>query len=112
MACADHCIMVLMAFLSRAFPLRELVIQDLPGHDASMQVGAYGGVMFSLPQHVHDFVRGFKIQDLLEGTLFETFLSLLAIRRSNKLSWAVEGCSGQHHCEFRTGVFRGMTVYW
>lgn len=38
-ACADYCVIGLMAFIACAFLSRELAIQNLPVHDARMQVG-------------------------------------------------------------------------
>lgn len=38
-ACADHCVMVLMAFLTCGFLPRELAAQDLLGHNARLRFG-------------------------------------------------------------------------
>lgn len=67
-ACASYCVVWWMMILDRVFPPRELIIQDLPGHFARMQVAAFDGVLFLLSQYVHDFVRGIKMQDLVEQT--------------------------------------------
>lgn len=47
-ACADHCVTVLMAYLTRAFPPRKLVIQDLPGHDDRMWIESGERISFQL----------------------------------------------------------------
>lgn len=65
---ARHCVMVLMVFLARPFTPLELDIQNLPVHNARMWVGVYRGILFSLAQSVHDFVRGIEVQELAEGT--------------------------------------------
>lgn len=59
---ADHCVAVLMAFLTLVFSPQELFIQYLSGHDAPVRVGACEFIFFLLPQHVHDFVSGTKMQ--------------------------------------------------
>lgn len=63
-ACVDHCVMVLMAFLTRAFTPCELVFLDLAGFDATLRVEAFERILFPLlplHQHVHVLVRGIKI---------------------------------------------------
>lgn len=44
-----------MAFLTRAFPLRESTILYLPAHIARMRVVSCEDILFPLPQHVHEF---------------------------------------------------------
>lgn len=66
-ACADHCVVVLMAFLTHAFPPRELAIQNLPGHKARMHVWEFGGILFPLHQYLQDSVFGFKRKTWLKG---------------------------------------------
>lgn len=61
---------------------------------------------------MHAFVRGIKIEDLAEGTRFDHMLSLLAVWHSDELNWDVDGCFGWCHCEFWTGVVRGVPAYW
>lgn len=39
-ACVQYCLLVLMALLAGAISLPELAIQDQPGHNARMRVGA------------------------------------------------------------------------
>lgn len=58
--------MVLLALLARVYRPRELVIQDLPGHDARVRAGTCEVILFPLPQHVCDFVCSIKLQDFLE----------------------------------------------
>lgn len=103
--------MALMKFLSRAFPPHELAIQELPGNDARMRVGAWAGILFPMPQRVHVFIRGIKMQDLAKETRFDSVLSLLSVWRLKKLNWAVDGCSRWYHYESRTGVVRGVPAY-
>lgn len=93
-AVADHCIMVLTAFLTLVFSPRKVLIHDLAGSDARMQTGSCKNVQFPLPQHLHYFGRDIKIQDLVERTRFNPALSILTIRRLEELNWAAEGCLG------------------
>lgn len=67
--------------------------------------------MLALPQHVHDLVRGIKMQNLVEGTQFNLMLSLSAILRLNKLIWAIDGFLGWFHYEYRTGIMQGVPIY-
>lgn len=92
--------MVLMAFQACAFPLLEYAIQDFPGHDAHMRVGACNDILFSLRQHVHEFNRGIKVQVLVGGTRFDFVLSMLSIRCWEELNWAADGCLGWYHYDF------------
>lgn len=48
MTCADHCVMVLRAFLTRSFSPLELTIQELPEHNACMRVTACRDILFPL----------------------------------------------------------------
>lgn len=68
--------MVLMAFLTRALPPRALDVQDFSEHDTHMRAGSCGRILLSLPQRMHKFVRGIKIEGLVEGTLFDPLLFL------------------------------------
>lgn len=68
MARADHFVAVLMVSLACVFPLLELALQDLPDQNALMRVGACGGILYPFSRHVHDFVYGIKMQDLVEVT--------------------------------------------
>lgn len=51
-----------------------------------------------------DFVRGFMVQDLVEGTRFDPVLSLWVILRSKELNLTIDGCLGWYHYEFWTRV--------
>lgn len=73
-ACAYRCAMVLMAFLTRTFPPRESGIQDVPGHGAPMQIEAYGGILFPMPQYMLNFVRSFNVSELVEEAQFNCML--------------------------------------
>lgn len=84
--CESLCCDVDVAFLTWVFPPQELAIPNLPGHHACMRVEACGSVLFSLPQHAHDLVRGIKMRDLVKGTRFHALLFLLAIRFLNELN--------------------------
>lgn len=53
---------------------------------------------------MHDFVRGIKVQDFVEGARFDPMLSLWAVLRSKKLNWTIDGRLGWYHYEFWTGV--------
>lgn len=110
MAFADHGVMVLMTFLIQAFLPRELAIKNSPGHDACMQTRS-GGILFPVPQYVHEFVCGITVQDLIEETRFDPVFSLLARRRVEKLTWSVEGCLGWYHWGFQNGVVQGAPAY-
>lgn len=79
-----------MAFLTCAFPSREEAIKHLQRHNACMRVGSCGGLLFQLSQYVHEFVCGVEGQDRVEGTRFDSRSSLLAIRCSKDLSWALK----------------------
>lgn len=48
-ACADHFVMVLMAYLAHAFAPRKIAIQDFPGHDARMWIEASEVILFPPP---------------------------------------------------------------
>lgn len=48
----------------------------------------------SLQQHAHCFVRGIKVQESVEGTLFDPMLCCLAVQNLEELNWDVEGCLG------------------
>lgn len=109
--CADHCIMMLMAFPNRTFSSHELAIQNLPGHDARIRAGSCGGILFSLPQHMHKLVRGIKVKNLAEGARFDLVLSLIAMQGAVELSWAVKGCLDWYKYELRTGVVQCVPVY-
>lgn len=89
---SDHCFMVPMTFPTCAFPSRELHIEGVPGLDALMRVGSCGDIQISLLQHIQDFVRKIKIQDMVIKTSFDPVLSLLAMRRLEEMNWAGEGC--------------------
>lgn len=73
--------MVLMAFQICSFPLRQVTIQDLLGHNTRMRVGESGEMFFTLPQHVHDFVRDIRIRNFVGGTQSDAVLSSRAMRR-------------------------------
>lgn len=47
MACGNDCVILLVAFQTRAFPPKVLGIQDLLGHDALVRVGAYRVILVS-----------------------------------------------------------------
>lgn len=96
--------MVLMTFSICAFPTRKSAIQDLPGHGASMRVGVCLGILFPQPLYVHEFVRGIKVQDLNDWTLFDSGLSFVAKRGLQFLNWVADGCFGSYHYEFRSDV--------
>lgn len=49
---------------------------------------------------MHDFVRGIKVQDLVEETLFDPVRFLLAVRRSEKQNRVVEDFSSWYYYEF------------
>lgn len=76
-----------------------------------MRGGACEGILIPLPQHVHDFVRGIEIQDLAEGLKFDSVLSLLAVRHSKDLNWAVNSCLGWYRFELWTGVEWNSPAY-
>lgn len=63
----DHCVMVLTAFLTRAFPPPELAIQNLPGHDARMWVGECGVILFLLPQYKYNLLVISRYKISLKG---------------------------------------------
>lgn len=84
-ACVDHCAIVLVAFLARAFSSHELTIQDLPEHDAHMRVGARNTILFLLLQHVQEFVRGIKVLEFVEANRFDHLLFFLAVHRFGKV---------------------------
>lgn len=69
-----------------------------------MRVGAFGGILFPLPHHVHDFVHGIELRDLVEETQFDLVLSLLVVWRSDKLSCAIDGCLDWYYYAYRTGL--------
>lgn len=50
-----------------------------------MRVSGCGDISFPLPQQVHDFVRGIKVQDLVVGTQLTPVLGLPGIRWSEEL---------------------------
>lgn len=76
----DHCGDLLVMFLTWASSLRQLAIQNLPGHAACTRIWAHGRVFFPLPEYMHELVRSTKVQGLDEWTLFDHVLSLLAVR--------------------------------
>lgn len=86
MACADNYFITLLAFITCTFPLRQLTISGFSGHDAIIRTEACGGILFPRLQHAYNFVCGTKVPGLVEGTQFDFALSLLALRRSGKLS--------------------------
>lgn len=105
LAVAEHCVIVLMAFLNRVCTPFEFLIPNRFGHDARMRVSSCLGILFPLPQHAHEFTHGNKIQNLVEGTRFDSVMSLLAIWRVEDLNCAAEGWSCY---EFGTAVARDM----
>lgn len=96
-ACVDLCVMVLMTLLACACPPHEVTIQDFPWHAVCMRVGAWGEIMFPLPLHVHEFVHFIKVQHFIEGTSCNPAFFLLAERRPEELTWAVDVCIGWPH---------------
>lgn len=76
--------MVVTATPTCAFSSRELSIQDLPEHHARMRTEAFESILFSLPQHMHDFVRGIKVYELVGRTRYDPVLSLKTMQRSKK----------------------------
>lgn len=66
---------------------------------------------FPLHQHVYDFIRGIKVHDFVEGTRFDLVMSLFVMRRLGELNWAINGCLGWCHCEFRTGIMWDVPAY-
>lgn len=101
-----------MAFLDRAFPPLPIPIQCPPENNALMRLRARESILFLLPQRVVYFVFGLKLQYLLEGTLFDLVLSLLVIWRLEELDRAGNGCLCWYDNVIRTGVVRGVSVYW
>lgn len=91
-ACSNSFVAVLMAFLAPIFPPQKLATQDLTEHEPCMWGATSEDILFPQLQHVRDFVRGIKMQNLEEGTQFDLVLSLLAVRRLDKLSWVIDGC--------------------
>lgn len=89
--CADHCVAVMMAFLTRVFLPPELAIQYLFGHNARIRVEVCGAILFPLPQHVYNLVRGIKMQDYVEGTVIGPMFFLLNVRRLDELTWTIDG---------------------
>lgn len=83
---ADHCVMIFMLFLICEGPQREFHSQNLPGHDEWMHAGSCVGILFPLPQHVHDFVCSVVTLDLVDGKRFISLLSVLAIKRLEELN--------------------------
>lgn len=57
----DHCFLVLMALLARAFSPCELATQYLQGHNGCMWAGACGGISFPLLRHMHNFIPDIKV---------------------------------------------------
>lgn len=74
-----------MALLTCTFPLLVLVLQDLPGHNAHMRARLLGDILFPLPQHMQEIVRSIKVQDLVEGTRFDSVLLQSATLRLMEL---------------------------
>lgn len=62
-AITNHCVTVMIAFITPMFPQKELKIKYLPGYDARLRVGTCEGNLFLLPQSVDEFVCCIKIQD-------------------------------------------------
>lgn len=60
---------------------------------------------------MHSFLHGIKVQDLDEKTLFRSVWSFLAVRRLEKLSYAIGGCLGWYNYEFQTGLVRCVPTY-
>lgn len=96
-------VMVLIAFLILSFSPCELSTLDLLENDARMRVGVCGGILFALPQHVHNSVRAIEMQNMIEVTRSGSLLSLFSVRRSEELNWAVDGCLRWYHYVFWIG---------
>lgn len=94
---ADSRVKVLMRFLARAFVPREPASQNLALHVACMCVGSCAGILFPLPRHVHKFVRGIKVQDLVEEICVDPVLCFMAVRHLEELDCAVDSCLGCYH---------------
>lgn len=60
---------------------------------------------------MHDFVRGIKAKDLVEGRRLDLLLSMFAVYCLKELNWAVDGYLVWYRYEFGTGVVRGVSSY-
>lgn len=100
-----------MTFFTRAFYHHKLAIQDLPEHNARMQVGSCDGILNLAAQHVNRYVRAGKVQDLAEGTRFEFVQSLLAIHHAENLNQSDRDYLGPYHFMFSTVEVRNVAAY-
>lgn len=104
--------MVLMKFLTCACPQRELKSQDSPGSDGRMRVVKYGGILYPLPQKLHEFFRWRTMKKLVGGIPFTPVWVVLIITRSKELNESANRCIRRHHYEYHKRFMRAIAFYW